>query len=214
MLSGDSAEYKLLAKWANQLPVLDFTVSVEIGVRQGYGTWTIMENIPGPKFHIGIDPYGDIKYKHVDKKEGTEPYWKDGKGQIMVDFDGSFKVPTYPNTMKQDFLGSFKGHQNFILYQLEDTEYFNAFGNGVPIYYEGKKRIVNTYDFVFFDGPHTTEAVMNEALFFANRSRIGTRFVFDDHDTYRMDLIALALTFHGFKTIESGETKICLERQT
>ena len=55
---------------------------------------------------------------------------------------------------------------------------------------------------------------MNEAMFFANRSRVGTRFVFDDHDTYRMDLIAHALTFYGFKTIESGDTKICLERQT
>ena len=79
---------------------------------------------------------------------------------------------------------------------------------------EAQKKIVNTYDFVFFDGPHTTDAVMNEAMFFANRSRVGTRFVFDDHDTYRMDLIAHALTFYGFKTIESGDTKICLERQT
>ena len=214
MIKGDSADYKLLAKWANQLSALDFTVSVEIGVRQGYGTQVIMENLPEPNFHIGIDPYGDIKYKHVDEKEGTAPYWKDANGQIMVDFDGSFKVPTYPNTMKQDFLEAFKKHDNFILHQLEDTEYFNAFGNGVPIYYQGTKRVVNTYDFVFFDGPHTTEAVMNEAMFFANRSRVGTRFVFDDHDTYRMDLIAHALTFYKFKTIETGETKICLERQT
>jgi len=28
-----------------------------------------------------------------------------------------------------------------------------------------------------------------------------------------MDLIAHALTFDGFKTIETGESKICLERQ-
>ena len=214
MIKGDSAEYKLLAKWVNELPVTDFTVSLEIGVRQGYSTQVIMDNVIGPNFHIGIDPYGDIKYKHVDPKEGYQPYWKDAKGQIMVDFDGSFKTPTYPNTMKQDFLGAFKKHENFILYQLEDIEYFNAFGGGVPLYYGGTKKIVNTYDFVFFDGPHTTDAVMNEAMFFANRSRVGTRFVFDDHDTYRMDLIAHALTFYGFKTIESGDTKIFLERQT
>ena len=55
---------------------------------------------------------------------------------------------------------------------------------------------------------------MREATWFAKRSRKGTRFIFDDIDTYRMDLIAHALTFDGFKTIDTGETKICLERQT
>ena len=71
MIKGDSAEYKLLAKWVNELPVTDFTVSLEIGVRQGYSTQVIMDNVIGPNFHIGIDPYGDIKYKHVDPKEGS-----------------------------------------------------------------------------------------------------------------------------------------------
>lgn len=51
------------------------------------------------------------------------------------------------------------------MFQLEDQEYFNAFGNGVPIYYKGDKKIINKYDFVHFDGPHTTVAVLNEALF-------------------------------------------------
>ena len=115
--------------------------------------------------------------------------------------------------MKDTFFKHFKYHQKTVLFQLEDTEYMNAFGNGVPLYYNGKKKLVNQYDLVFFDGPHTTEAVMREATWFANRSRKGTRFIFDDIDTYRMDLIANALTFDGFKTIETGETKVCLERQ-
>ena len=42
--------------------------------------------------------------------------------------------------MKQTFLTAFNKHENFILYQLEDIEYFNAFGQGVPIYYKGQKK--------------------------------------------------------------------------
>ncbi len=74
------------------------------------------------------------------------------------------------------------------------------------------KKIINTYDFVHFDGPHTTAAVLHEALFFANRSRPGTRFVFDDVDTYDIRLIQQALTHYDFYIMERGENKMCLER--
>jgi len=216
MINGDSLEYNLLAKWVDQLDVVskDFITTVEIGVREGYGSHVICEVIKGPHIHIGIDPWGDIQYKHLDGKEGYLEYWKDEQGNMMKNPDGSFRSPTYPNTMKETFNKEFQHHTKTVLFQLEDTEYMNAFGNGVPIYYNGKKKIVNNYDLVFFDGPHTTEAVMREATWFAARSRKGTRFIFDDIDTYRMDLIAHALTFDGFKTIETGECKICLEKQT
>ena len=216
MINGDSLEYNLLAKWVDQLDVVskDFITTVEIGVREGYGSHVICEVIKGPHIHIGIDPWGDIQYKHLDGKEGYLEYWKDEQGNMMKNPDGSFRSPTYPNTMKETFNKEFQHHTKTVLFQLEDTEYMNAFGNGVPIYYNGKKKIVNNYDLVFFDGPHTTEAVMREATWFAARSRKGTRFIFDDIDTYRMDLIAYALTFDGFKTIETGECKICLEKQT
>jgi len=199
MISGDSLEYSLLAKWTDQLNVMstDFITTLEIGVREGYSSHVICETIKQPHVHIGIDPYGDIDYKHVDQKEGYVAYWVDDNKQPM----------------KETFNKNFAHHQKTVLFQLEDTEYMNAFGNGVPIYYNGKKKLVNQYDLVFFDGPHTTEAVMREATWFANRSRKGTRFIFDDIDTYRMDLIANALTFDGFKTIETGDTKICLEKQ-
>ena len=215
MISGDSVEYKLLAKWTDQLNVIstDFITTVEIGVREGYGSHVICDIIKGPHVHIGIDPYGDVKYKHLDGKEGYIAYWTDEKNKKLVNSDGTPRVPTYPNAMKDTFVKNFKYNEKTVLFQLEDTEYMNAFGNGVPIYRDGKKKIVNKYDLVFFDGPHTTEAVMREATWFAHRSRKGTRFIFDDIDTYRMDLIAHALTFDGFITIETGDTKICLERQ-
>ena len=67
MISGDSVEYDKLAKWTDQLDVVstDFILTAEIGVREGYGSHVICENIKGPHVHVGIDPYGDIDYKHV-----------------------------------------------------------------------------------------------------------------------------------------------------
>ena len=216
MISGDSIEYKLLAKWTDQLNVMstDFITTVEIGVREGYGSHVICDVIKGPHVHIAIDPYGDVKYKHLDVKKGYIAYWTDEKDKKLVNPDGSPRIPTYPNSMKDTFLKNFDYNEKTVLFQLEDTEYMNAFGNGVPIYRDGKKKLVNPYDLVFFDGPHTTEAVMREATWFAQRSRKGTRFIFDDKDTYRMDLVAHVLTFDGFVTIEHGDTKVCLEKQT
>ena len=71
---------------------------------------------------------------------------------------------------------------------------------------------MTTYDFVHFDGPHTTKAVLSEALFFAVRSNPGTRFVFDDVDTYDFKLIQDALSHYDFYLIGSGEQKKCLEK--
>ena len=213
MIKGDSKEYSLLAKWADQLSPRDFYLSVEIGVREGYGSHVIMENFKNKNnFHIGIDPYGDITYKHLDSKPGFAPAWKDFEGNILYNEDGSYKTPTYPNSMKQTFLTAFNKHENFILYQLEDIEYFNAFGQGVPIYYKGQKKIMNNYDFVHFDGPHTTAAVLHEALFFANRSNPGTRFVFDDIETYDIKQITQALAHYDFYLMEQSKHKLCLER--
>jgi hypothetical protein len=49
-------------------------------------------------------------------------------------------------------------------------------------------------------------------MFFAPRSRVGTRFVFDDRKTYEMNKIARALTHFGFYTQEMGDDKCMLER--
>ena len=89
MINGDSLEYNLLAKWVDQLDVVskDFITTVEIGVREGYGSHVICEVIKGPHIHIGIDPWGDIQYKHLDGKEGYLEYWKDEQGNMMKSFN-------------------------------------------------------------------------------------------------------------------------------
>ena len=85
---------------------------------------------------------------------------------------------------------------------MTDTEFMN------------KHPDIGPFDLVFFDGPHMTKDVMTQAIWFANRSREGTRFIFDDYTTYAMDQIAFCLTYFGFKTIEAGENKICLEKKS
>ena len=55
-------------------------------------------------------------------------------------------------------------------------------------------------------------AGLEEAVFFANRSRVGTRFVFDDQKAYDMSKIAYILENFGFRTKEMGDDKCMLER--
>ena len=68
------------------------------------------------------------------------------------------------------------------------------------------------FDFVHFDGPHMTRDVMREAVWFADRSQKGSRFVFDDYPKYNMPKIADVLSFWNFKQIEAGKNKICYEQ--
>ncbi len=49
-------------------------------------------------------------------------------------------------------------------------------------------------------------------MFFAPRSRVGTRFVFDDQKTYDMSKVAYILENFGFRTKEMGDDKCMLER--
>ena len=69
------------------------------------------------------------------------------------------------------------------------------------------------YNLIHFDGPHMTKDVLNEAVFFAERSVQYTRFVFDDYKLYNMDLICKILSYYNFNVMDKGENKICLEKQ-
>ena len=114
-MRGDSVEYKLLEQWVKGLRPQDFYLTVEVGVREGYGTLIITDALKDKNyFHVGIDPYGDLLYKHLDKQidreNGTIAYWTDFEGRPLVNEDGTPKVPTYPNSMKQTFLSQFKNH--------------------------------------------------------------------------------------------------------
>jgi len=191
-IQGDSSEYDLLVKACSYIKT-DNLFTCEIGVREGLGSKIILESFrKKTHWHIGIDPYGNLNYQHYDNKK---PYQADStnnmKSQLVKDLDSP----------------------NFTLFQLEDDEFFKRFSDGVPIYRE-RKILMKGYDLVHFDGPHTTEDVLKEALFFSLRAKENCVFVFDDYKTYNMKLIGFILkTYYNFVILDKGENKIVLQKQ-
>ena len=198
MIQGDSTEYEILKEACKTLDTDDL-FTAEIGVRQGQGSKIILDELIFKKhWHIGIDPYGDIKYSHYDNDE-------------KIKWNGDSTPPTYPNSMKQQLIKDLD-YPNFTLYQLGDDEFMKRFHDGVPIYRD-KKEIKTKYDLVHFDGPHKTYDVIKEAMFFGERSHKGTVFVFDDYPTFDMDaVLKIIVNEFGFMLLKQGKNKISLKR--
>jgi len=195
MITGDSLEYEFLIN-AVKLLKAPIGVSVEIGVRRGQGSKTIIDAyrhyFPKAKlYHLGIDPYGNINYRTADSS---------------VD-----QKLDYTNAMKRDALLDFtREYPEFHLVNLEDLEFFKRFKDGYPVYDENKK-LLTMYEVVHFDGPHTTEAVMNEVNFFLQRRPKQCVYIFDDIDTFKIDTIGNHLVGLGFKEIIRGVRKAVYE---
>ena len=198
MIQGDSTEYEILKEACKTLDTDDL-FTAEIGVRQGQGSKIILDELIFKKhWHIGIDPYGDIKYSHYDNDE-------------KIKWNGDSTPPTYPNSMKQQLIKDLD-YPNFTLYQLGDDEFMKRFEDGVPIYRE-KKELINKYDLVHFDGPHKTIDVIKEVIFFGERSHAGTVFVFDDYPKFDMDtVLKIIVNQYGFMLLKQGKNKISLKR--
>tara|TARA_R110002012_G_scaffold163924_1_gene326342 strand:+ start:79 stop:657 length:579 start_codon:yes stop_codon:yes gene_type:complete len=189
MIEGDSKEYEILIEACKSL-TSDNLLTAEIGVRRGLGSKLILMNLQHKKhWHIGIDPYGNLSYAHFDKKDPrTCNYTNSMKLQLIKDLD----------------------YENFTLFHMEDDEFFKRFSDGVPIYRE-KKEIINTYDLVHFDGPHKTKDVIKEAIFFGERSKPGTIFLFDDYPYYDIDLVLkIIVNEFSFDLLKQGKSKISL----
>tara|TARA_R100001163_G_C5058786_1_gene195420 strand:+ start:1207 stop:1782 length:576 start_codon:yes stop_codon:yes gene_type:complete len=188
-IRGDSTEYELLKKWCEELPFYEKPETVttcEIGVREGLGSKIIMLGIRSrigniQYKHIGIDPYGNLKYQHYDNsKEYTADYTDD---------------------MRQRMEKDFSDHPEFVFLHMKDIDYMKKFSDQTTV-----------FDLVHFDGPHMTKDVIREALYFADRSRKGSRFIFDDYTQYKINDIARLLQFWNFKIIDTGSNKICFQR--
>jgi hypothetical protein len=190
MIQGDSTEYEILEQACKTLG--DDLFTAEIGVRQGAGSKVILDSLKDKKhWHIGIDPYGNLDYEHYD-----------GSGSYTCD---------YTNSMKLQLIKDID-YENFTLFSMGDDEFMKRFHDGVPIYRE-KKELINNYDLVHFDGPHKTVDVLKEVMFFAQRSRAGTVFVFDDYPKFDMDLILkIIVNDYGFMLLKQGKNKIALKR--
>ena len=190
MIRGDSKEYELLKEWVRTLPFFtelpSSVLTCEIGVREGLGSKIIMDGIK--------ERLPGIPYKHI----AIDPY---NNLKYQHYDDSPAYTADYTDDMRKQMDIDFKDYPEFKFHHMTDVKFMNTHYDMGP------------FDLVFFDGPHMTKDVMTEAIWFAPRTRRGTRFIFDDHNKYEMSIIAYALTVYGFKTIECGDNKICLERK-
>jgi cephalosporin hydroxylase len=187
----DSEEYDILTNAVtstNNIP--GFTL--EIGVRKGGSSKLIIENSLSTKIHIAVDPFGNIDYTHFESQ--------------VVKLD-------YTNKMKNTMLAEMykfcsETNRECLFFPLEDTEFFNRFADGVPVYSESKS-LINEYSLVFLDGPHSVSAVLTEFDFFKTRMRRGAMIVFDDIDQYpHMESVDEYVRENNFIIAEKGNRKI------
>jgi hypothetical protein len=188
MIRGDSSEYELLKKWCETTPVFsprERFYSCEIGVREGLGSKIIMDSF---RERIQGTPY--IHFG-VDPYGNLEYQHYDNTGAYTCD---------YTDAMYEQMMKDFESYPMFYFTKMTDIEFMNQYTN------------IDYFNFVHFDGPHMTKDVITESVWFANKSVKGTRFIFDDYPKYDMPFISKILEKYGFKTIEAGKNKICLER--
>ena len=192
MIKGDSTEYEILKEACESLEDNNL-FTIEIGVRQGAGTKIILDTLKDKNhWHLGVDPYGNLNYEHYD--------------------DSGAYTCDYTNSMKLQLIKDID-YENFTLFPMGDDEFMKRFHDGVPIY-RNEKEVINKYDLVHFDGPHKTIDVIRETLFFADRSRIGSVFVYDDYPKFDMNLIGNILITHlGFVPVLKGDNKIALQKK-
>jgi len=184
MIRGDSKDYELLEKWTKDFDCQGYK-TCEIGVREGLGSKIIMDNVKNNYTHVGVDPYGNLKYQHYD--------------------NGPAYTADYTDQMRDTMLNDFKSYRNqgkFTLCNMTDTQFMND-----------SEHRHSTFALVHFDGPHMTKDVMTEAVWFANRSAAGTRFVFDDYPKYNMSIVAKCLELYGFLITDKGENKCLMTKQ-
>ena len=193
LLPTDGHDYDIIEKAVLQIKDTR-GMTCEIGVRRGGGSRTIIDcliaNNDLNRHHICIDPYGNIDYM---------------AGDFVTKYD-------YDNSMRNDCLMNIYQYTHGLpvhlhFFVLEDTEFFNRYYDGVPVYDE-YKQLLTKYALVHLDGPHDFRSVLNEFNFFKTRCEKGAVIIFDDigfwaHDR---DLEPIVLA-NGFRLFEKNNTK-------
>lgn len=214
VFSTDSSQYEILENAVKNIG--NDGLIVEIGSRAGGSARIIADSLveyghAEGRTMLCIDPYGNIEYPQTNM--AVHIHYPHVKLQGDVE-SKDIIVPTrigYTNQMRNDIIPSLYYYMynlglNFAFLCLEDTEYFKRYSDGYPVY-EEHKRMETNYSFVFFDGPHTTEAVEEEVKFFLDRITPGSVFVFDDCWMYDHDKIEQLMFDKGMVTIDKGIIK-------
>ena len=182
----DGIEYDVIER-AVELVKDVYGLSCEIGVREGGASQLIM-NLDRNRIHIGIDPYGELIYRETEETESR------------MDYSLSMQARMTSNLFTTN-------PEQFIFFPMEDTEFFNRFSDGVPIYRNGKKVILNNYALVFIDGPHSLADVQREFNFFKDKITVGGIIIFDNIWSYPHGFLEREILSSGFELLEHVKTK-------
>ena len=198
MIKGDSSEYHLITKHIGKLNIDRATLTCEIGLREGLGSKIIMDAVrehkPNLYKHVAIDPYNNLSYEHYDN-------------------EGSV-VAGYTEEMKQKTVSYlYQNYPEFDFYHMTDDYYFRTMGDGHQLGLFNNMMLFGLYKVVHFDGPHTTEAVIQELNFFIPRSETKSLFIIDDFKDLKMGIVDMLLKTYNFKVVEEGENKIIYQKE-
>lgn len=211
----DSQEYEILHNATLKVKGVEGAI-VEIGTRRGGSAKIIIDSLvmneDNDRSMFCIDPYGNIDYVQTNKSlsvhnpevalEG-DPTSTEITQAIKLDYTNDMRNQIVPSL----YFYAYKAGLNFTFFCLEDSEFFARYADGVPVYDQNKK-IEDKYAFVFFDGPHNTEVMVEEVNFFITRCNIGSVFVFDDIWMYDHDVsIESILLDNGFEILEKKNVK-------
>lgn len=193
-LPGDSKDYDVITRAIESIPSNKTGMTCEIGLREGGGTRFIMDALTRGLFpykvHVAIDPFGNLIYAR-----------RDGAEHRM----------NYTNTMRDESMGHIYNYAkkvgvNFVFINLEDTEFFKRYSDGVPVYSD-EKHILSEYMFVHFDGPHQAQLVKDEFLWFNERMTSGAAIVFDDVEDYDHGMVEASIIANGWELMEKTARK-------
>lgn len=194
-IEGDSGEYEFLQE-AVKLSKDVEGMCIEIGLRRGLGTKTIIDAVrlfcPN-KTVIAVDPFGSIPYvgrEHI--------------GEIRLDYD---------NPMRNDCLADMWTYVrdnpvNFRYECLTDYLFFEKYTDGVPKY-DLDENFETLYSMAHLDGPHNYEHVSAEIKWFNIRMKVGSTIVIDDCTIDFIDIVPIQKLFTelGWEEIKMGLKK-------
>lgn len=212
----DSQEYEILVNAVSKIKGVEGAL-VEIGTRRGGSAKmiidTLVQNGDTNRSMFCIDPYGNIEIPctnlnmtlhNPDREIEGDPQSKEITSTQRFDYDNTMRNRIIPSL----YYYAYNAGLNFTFFCLEDTEFFNRYADGVPVYNEYKK-MVNEYAFFFMDGPHDNESVNKELEFFVPRMPKGAVIVIDDTWMYSHEEIVEQkwLYPNGFEILEKGQIK-------
>lgn len=218
----DSKEYQVLERALLKIKGVEGAV-VEIGTRQGGSMRLIIDALHYNKDFdhpvFAIDPYGNLPCD-VTNKAVTIHHPEQAKEILTDNFDSveeTIRVRfDFSNQMRNHIIPwlyyyAYQHNIDLHFFNLEDSEFFKRYADGVPIY-NLDKSLCNKYALVFFDGPHTNPVVKEEVEFFLPRTDIGSIFVFDDIWMYDHDQIETILFENGWSTLERHTIKAAYKK--